>query len=69
MNGTELIFGDEARQEVLKGMEIVNKAVSATIGGAGRTILVNIGGFPTFPTKDGVTVAKSIYLSDRKSVV
>ena len=66
MIGTKLIFGEQAIQFALKGMEIVNKAVSATIGAAGRNILINIGGFPVFSTKDGVNVARSINLSDQK---
>jgi len=62
MRPTELIFDIEARQKAIKGMEKVYKAVSATIGAEGRIILINRQGFPTYATKDGVTVARNIAL-------
>jgi len=63
---TKLVFDDEARQSALRGMKKVCKAVSQTLGAAGRNILINVAGYPTFSTKDGVTVTRYIHLEDPK---
>ena len=60
----ELTFGDDAREDLLNGVEILANAVSATLGPKGRTVVIeNSYGSPTV-TKDGVTVAKEIELED-----
>ena len=63
---TKLVFDDEARQSALRGMKKVCQAVSQTLGAAGRNILINVAGYPTFSTKDGVTVTRYIHLEDPK---
>lgn len=53
---TRVLFGDEARAAVLVGVEIAGRAVGATMGPGGRTVIIeNKGKSPTV-TKDGVTV-------------
>ena len=60
----ELTFGDDAREDLLNGVEVLANAVSATLGPKGRTVVIeNSYGSPTV-TKDGVTVAKEIELED-----
>ena len=64
MPGKQLIFGNEAREKLLKGVGKLASAVSATLGPLGRNACIEkkYGG-PTV-TKDGVTVAKEIELPD-----
>jgi chaperonin GroEL len=60
----QLIFDDEARRAILKGVALLTDAVKATLGPKGRNaILDKKFGAPTI-TKDGVTVAKEIDLKD-----
>lgn len=55
-----LKFDDDARSEVLKGVDALANAVKVTMGPKGRNVVIeNPGGYPIL-TKDGVTVAKSI---------
>tara|TARA_R100001129_G_scaffold112594_1_gene77523 strand:+ start:97 stop:1638 length:1542 start_codon:yes stop_codon:yes gene_type:complete len=57
-----LNFGDEARDQVFKGIEKLTNAVSSTLGAGGKcVILEDMQGNPII-TKDGVTVADSITL-------
>jgi len=64
MPGKQIIFGNEAREKLLKGVAKLANAVSATMGPLGRNVAIDkkYGG-PTV-TKDGVTVAKEIELPD-----
>ncbi|HWB06733.1 MAG TPA: chaperonin GroEL [Verrucomicrobiales bacterium] len=58
----QLIFDENARQQLLRGVEKIAKAVKATLGPAGRNVILDKKfGSPTI-TKDGVTVAKEIEL-------
>jgi len=60
----ELTFGDDAREDLLNGVEVLANAVSATLGPKGRTVVIeNSYGSPTV-TKDGVSVAKQVELED-----
>jgi chaperonin GroEL len=60
----QLLFDEEARSAILKGVTILTNAVKATLGPKGRNaILDKKFGAPTI-TKDGVTVAKEIELED-----
>jgi chaperonin GroEL len=60
-----LAFAEQARQEMLKGVDILAGAVKQTLGPKGRNVLLaKSWGAPTV-TKDGVTVAKEIELEDR----
>ena len=60
MNYTKQKFGEEARQDLLKGFEMVNSAVSATAGPGGRTVALQNFAMAPKITKDGITVAKRI---------
>ena len=60
----QLIFDEEARKSVIKGVEILAKAVKVTLGPKGRNVVIEKKfGSPTI-TKDGVTVAKEVELED-----
>jgi len=57
-------FGPEARKQLVSGIDKLADAVVATLGPNGRNVVIsNNQGYPQ-STKDGVTVAKSISLSD-----
>jgi chaperonin GroEL len=58
-------FSTDARDRILRGVEILNNAVKVTLGPKGRNVVIEKSyGAPRI-TKDGVTVAKEIELSDR----
>ena len=60
----QVILGSEARTNLVKGIDILADAVVSTLGPNGRNVVIsNPQGVPQ-STKDGVTVAKSITLSD-----
>ena len=60
----QIAFDENARKSILKGVEILAKAVKVTLGPKGRNVLIDKKfGAPTV-TKDGVTVAKEIELPD-----
>jgi len=60
----QLMFNEEARRKLLAGVEQMSKAVKVTLGPKGRNVLLDKKfGAPTV-TKDGVSVAKEIELSD-----
>jgi chaperonin GroEL len=62
--GKQILFDEAARKKVLKGVETLAKAVKVTLGPKGRNVLIDKKfGSPTV-TKDGVSVAKEIDLSD-----
>jgi chaperonin GroEL len=60
----QLLFDQEARAALLRGVNIMAQAVKATLGPKGRNVVIDKKfGSPTI-TKDGVTVAKEIELKD-----
>ena len=60
----QLIFSEEARRQVLDGVQQLAKAVKVTLGPKGRNVVIDKKfGSPTV-TKDGVSVAKEIELQD-----
>ncbi len=64
MAAKTLVFDEAARQALLRGVEKLSRAVKATLGPKGRTVVLDKKfGSPTV-TKDGVTVAKEIELED-----
>jgi chaperonin GroEL len=64
MAAKQLIFDEQARQAILRGVAKLSKAVVATLGPKGRNVVIDKKfGSPTV-TKDGVTVAKEIELED-----
>jgi chaperonin GroEL len=65
MAAKDVRFGDDARQRMLRGVDILAKAVNITLGPKGRNVILDKSyGAPRI-TKDGVTVAKEIELSDK----
>ena len=65
MSAKEVRFSDDARQRMLKGVNILANAVKVTLGPKGRNVVLEKSfGAPTI-TKDGVSVAKEIELSDK----
>jgi chaperonin GroEL len=65
MSAKEIKFSTDARDRILRGVEILNNAVKVTLGPKGRNVIIDRSfGAPRI-TKDGVTVAKEIELSDK----
>ena len=65
MSAKELKFSQEARNLILNGVNILADAVKVTLGPKGRNVVIEKSfGAPNI-TKDGVTVAKEIELSDK----
>ncbi len=65
MSTKEVKFSDDARQRMLKGVNTLANAVKVTLGPKGRNVVLEKSfGAPTI-TKDGVSVAKEIELSDK----
>ena len=59
-----LNFGNEAREEVFKGITKLTDAVSSTLGASGKCVILEDGAGNPVITKDGVTVADSVTLLD-----
>ncbi|WP_298368443.1 chaperonin GroEL [Azospirillum sp.] len=65
MAAKEVKFGPSAREKLLRGVDILADAVKVTLGPKGRNVVIEKSfGAPRI-TKDGVTVAKEIELSDK----
>ncbi|KFC64185.1 60 kDa chaperonin [Bosea sp. LC85] len=65
MAAKDVKFSTDARDRMLRGVEILNNAVKVTLGPKGRNVVIDKSfGAPRI-TKDGVTVAKEIELSDK----
>src|SRR5579859_1143554 len=65
MAAKELIFNGDARARMLHGIDVLANAVKVTLGPKGRNVLLDKSyGSPRI-TKDGVTVAKEIELTDK----
>ncbi|MBP7088760.1 MAG: chaperonin GroEL, partial [Candidatus Omnitrophica bacterium] len=60
----QLIFSEEGRRAILRGVEVLAQAVKVTLGPKGRNVVIEKKfGSPTI-TKDGVTVAKEVELEE-----
>ena len=65
MTAKQVKFGDNARQDMLEGVNVLANAVKVTLGPKGRNVILDKAfGAPTV-TKDGVSVAKEIELKDK----
>ena len=65
MTAKEVKFGNNARQGMLEGVNVLSNAVKVTLGPKGRNVVLDKSfGAPTV-TKDGVSVAKEIELKDK----
>src|SRR5882757_6242632 len=59
-----IIHGEESRQAILRGVNVLADAVKVTLGPKGRNVVINKKFGSPVITKDGVTVAKEIELKD-----
>src|SRR5271157_4473302 len=65
MAGKDIRFSTDARDRILRGVEMLNNAVKVTLGPKGRNVVIEKSyGAPRI-SKDGVTVAKEIELADK----
>ena len=60
----EIKLGAEAREELMEGINILADAVVSTLGPNGRNVLIDQSPNPPQSTKDGVTVAKNIFIDN-----
>src|ERR1700683_4721488 len=60
-----IMFKEEARQKILRGVRALAAAVKVTLGPKGRNVVIDRSYGPPHITKDGVTVAKEIELEDK----
>ncbi len=65
MSAKEVIFGNSARQRMLKGVNVLADAVKVTLGPKGRNVVLDKSFGSPVITKDGVSVAKEIELEDK----
>ncbi|MFA5491108.1 MAG: chaperonin GroEL, partial [Candidimonas sp.] len=65
MAAKEVKFGSDARQSMLRGVNILANAVKVTLGPKGRNVVIDKSYGAPHITKDGVTVAKEIELADK----
>ena len=59
-----LNFGQDAKDQIFKGIEKLTKAVSSTLGASGKCVILEDDQGKPIITKDGVTVANSVVLFD-----
>src|SRR6202007_2857575 len=60
----QIVHGEESRQAILRGVNILADAVKVTLGPKGRNVVIDKKFGSPLITKDGVTVAKEIELKD-----
>jgi chaperonin GroEL len=60
----QIVLGDEARQSLLKGVNILSNLVKETLGPRGKNVVLDKKFGSPASTKDGVTVAKEVELKD-----
>src|SRR5271154_4107328 len=65
MAAKDVKFGADARERMLRGVEILADAVRVTLGPKGRNVVIEKSFGAPRSTKDGVTVAKEIELADK----
>src|SRR3978361_2242119 len=65
MAAKDVKFGADAREKMLRGIDILADAVQVTLGPKGRNVVIDKSFGAPRTTKDGVTVAKEIELSDK----
>ncbi|MGL5042926.1 MAG: chaperonin GroEL [Culicoidibacterales bacterium] len=61
----EVLFGNEARQKMLQGVDTLANAVKVTLGPKGRNVILEKTFGSPLITNDGVTIAKEIELADK----
>ncbi|MCB9674987.1 MAG: chaperonin GroEL [Alphaproteobacteria bacterium] len=65
MGAKEIIFDTEAKNKILAGVDTLANAVKVTLGPKGRNVVIEKSWGAPVVTKDGVTVAKEVELSDK----
>ncbi len=65
MSAKDVKFGADAREKMLRGVDILAEAVKVTLGPKGRNVVIEKSYGAPRSTKDGVTVAKEIELADK----
>src|SRR5574338_1344267 len=65
MAAKNIKFKEDARQKILKGVQVLADAVKVTLGPKGRNVIIDKSYGTPHITKDGVTVAKEIELEDK----
>ena len=65
MVAKEFKFSEEARKKVLAGVNVLSDAVKITLGPRGRNVVIQKRHGPPHVTKDGVTVAREVFLEDQ----
>src|SRR3981189_1879059 len=65
MAAKDVKFGADARERMLRGVDILADAVKVTLGPKGRNVVIEKSFGAPRTTKDGVTVAKEIELADK----
>jgi chaperonin GroEL len=65
MAAKQVLFGTDARDKLLRGLDILANSVKVTLGPKGRNVVIEKSFGAPRMTKDGVTVAKEIELSDK----
>ena len=65
MAAKEVKFAADARQRMLRGIDILNNAVKVTLGPKGRNVVLDKSFGAPRTTKDGIAVAKEIELEDK----
>src|SRR5580700_7944645 len=65
MAAKDVRFGSDAREKMLRGIDILADAVRITLGPKGRNVVIDKSFGAPRSTKDGVTVAKEIELADK----
>ena len=64
MSAKQISYSEDARQKIKRGVDILARAVSVTLGPRGRNVVIDRKFGAPLVTKDGVTVAKEIDLKD-----
>ena len=65
MAAKDVVFAAQARERMLKGVDVLANAVKVTLGPKGRNVIIDKSFGAPRTTKDGVTVAKEIELEDK----
>lgn len=60
----EVLFGNEAKEKLRLGAEVLSKSVACTLGALGRNVVIKRANMLPHVTKDGVTVARAITPAD-----
>jgi len=66
MTGKQLVFSEDARNAIMRGVNALADTVKVTLGPRGRNVLLSKKYGSPIVTKDGVTVAKEIELPEKK---